>query len=116
MAKRWWEKFILARARQVWGWSPARKEALRKALVAPNRWVCAKCGSIVGPKERDVDHQEPVVDPTKGPTTWDDYFSRLLDVPSDKLSVLCKKCHKEKTGAENKRRRRKKAGPEPIQG
>lgn len=115
MAKKWWEKFMLSRARQVWGWSPARKEALRKALVGPNRWRCAKCGTMVGPKERDVDHQIPAVDPIKGQTTWDDYLTRLLDAPADTLSVLCKPCHKEKTSAENKTRRRPKAKSKKIQ-
>lgn len=115
MAKKWWEKFILARARQVWGWSPARKEALRKAQVAPNRWRCAKCGTMVDAKNRDVDHHEPAVDPTKAHTTWDEYFTRLLDAPADTLSVLCKPCHKEKTNAENKVRRKAKTKARKVQ-
>lgn len=112
--KKWWERFILTRARQVWGWSPARREALKKALVAPNRWRCSKCGIIVGPKDRDVDHQFPAIDPVKGFQSYDEYFTRLLDVDSDKLDVVCKVCHKEKTNAENKVRRKTKARAKKI--
>lgn len=114
--KKWWERFILARARQVWGWSPARKEALKKALVAPNRWRCAKCGTLCDSKDREVDHQYPVVDPQIGWVNWDSYFSRLLDVDASRLDVVCKACHKEKTRAENQKRRRPKAKSKKVQG
>lgn len=114
MKKKWWERFIISRARQVWGWSPARKEALRKALVGPNLWRCATCSKLIGPKDRDVDHKHAAIDPKDGWVSWDSYFTRLLDITSDNLDVVCKACHKEKTQSENKKRRRPKANKKKV--
>jgi hypothetical protein len=53
-----------------------------------------------------VDHINPVVDPAKGFINWDIYIDRIF-CEVDKLQVLCRSCHKEKT-AEEKLLRKKK--------
>lgn len=50
-----------------------------------------------------VDHIKPVVSPTKGFQSWDDFIDKLY-CEKDNLQVLCKSCHKEKTLKEKKKR------------
>jgi 5-methylcytosine-specific restriction endonuclease McrA len=51
-----------------------------------------------------VDHIEPVISPSAGFISWDTYYLRLF-VNQDQMQGLCKKCHSEKTRAENAERR-----------
>ena len=46
-----------------------------------------------------VDHEPPVVDPRTGFTTWDSFINNLF-CEEDKLQVLCKACHDEKSKEE----------------
>ena len=60
---------------------------------------CADCGELHPEVDARVDHIVPVVDPSKGFTTWDDFIYNLL-CEVDNLQVLCTKCHHAKTQAE----------------
>jgi 5-methylcytosine-specific restriction endonuclease McrA len=86
--------------------TPARGEVLRTARVAYGRYRCAKCTDVFGRKEVQVDHILPVVQ-TSGWDGFDGFISRLFCDPSG-LQVLCKPCHKDKSQAENKTRKRAK--------
>jgi hypothetical protein len=89
-----------------------------KARVSRGFYTCASCkeevpASLKTEKGRVnnvyVDHIDPVVDPSVGFTTWDDFIERLF-CEEDNLQVLCKACHDEKSSKEKeiaKERRRK---------
>lgn len=99
----------MSRINEVWGWSPARKEARKRAL-APDHvsQICAGCGGWFKKSETDVDHIVPVIDPEKSFEGYDKLILRKLAVTADELQVLCKaKCHKAKSESENKIRREK---------
>lgn len=86
----------------------ARNEALVAARVERGRYLCASCGGLFGPKEIQVDHIHPVVDPKVGFTTFDDYIQRLF-CPVEGYQVLCcgdgeTGCHGVKTRIENEMR------------
>ncbi len=78
----------------------ARTEAMVAARVERGKYLCASCGDLFGPKEVDLDHNEPVIDPKTGFTTWDSYIERLF-CPAEGFSVLCKACHEAKTKIED---------------
>ena len=87
---------------------------------------CAECKELYsekkdGKSQIQVDHIEPVLDTKIGFKDWNMWIERMFlgvdvwdekkgNIPdvSDKLQILCLKCHKEKTDRENKERRRKK--------
>jgi 5-methylcytosine-specific restriction endonuclease McrA len=88
-------------------WNPIHKT---KADARRGRglYECAGCGQIVPPTKKVgkkrinnvfVDHINPIVDPTKGFTTWDDYVERLF-CEQDNLQLLCGECHDKKSMAE----------------
>jgi hypothetical protein len=91
----------------------ARTEAMTAARVERGKYKCASCGDLFGPKEVDLDHNEPVVDPKHGFTTWDDYIARLF-CPAEGFSVLCKQCHENKTRVEDVMREHYKTKAEGI--
>jgi len=80
-----------------------RKDALADARVKRGQYKCAHCGHIFGPKEIDIDHVEPVVNPATGFKGWDEYVNRLF-VSKEGYQVLCKECHKQKSKEENETR------------
>jgi len=61
--------------------------------------TCSDCKSVVPETESAIDHVSPVVDPTKGFTTWDDFIYRLF-CEADNLQVLCNECHTVKSNKE----------------
>lgn len=83
-----------------------RNQALVAARVGRNQYLCTNCKLIFARKEVQIDHIEPVT-PITG---WDslDGFVTRLKVPIDKLQVICKTCHKSKSGVENEIRRTSK--------
>ena len=91
----------------------ARNEAMVAARVSRGLYKCASCEDLFGPKEVDLDHNEPVVDPKHGFTTWDDYISRLF-CPADGFSVLCHSCHEAKTQIEDSMREHYKTKGEGV--
>lgn len=80
---------------------PERKEAIRSARVARGKYKCAMCkGENFGPKEIQLDHIHPVIDPHVGFVDWNTYIDRLFcDVSM--WQILCRPCHNTKTDMEN---------------
>lgn len=92
-------------------WSPIHTTR-KKARVKRGYYKCNACKNSVtaskvikGKRVPNVfvDHINPVVDPIKGFTTWDDYIERLY-CEEDNLQVLCRSCHDNKTQKEKKQR------------
>lgn len=99
-------RLLIATWRKAWLYSPERREALEGAKTGPDDYTCASCGKTFHRKEIAVDHIEPVI-AVGGFVDWNTYHDRLF-VPPDRLQVLCKEtCHREKSKAENSRRKRK---------
>ena len=80
-------------------WRP-RNEALSEARVERGKYRCAGCKEIVGRKEIQIDHKDPVVDPKVGWVSLDLYAERMF-CEKENLQALCKtKCHSEKSRLE----------------
>lgn len=62
---------------------------------------CTKCRRLFPKNQMRADHVEPVVDPARGFTTWDDYIARMF-VEQDGYQAICIVCHKGKTDTERK--------------
>ena len=71
-----------------------------------NEYVCECCGEIVGRKQRQMDHIEPMI-PLTGWQGFDSMIDRLLADESG-WQTLCKDCHSIKTKAENEQRKNNK--------
>lgn len=99
--------YIIGALRKIWRWSRERRVCLANA-EGDDGYKCAECKKSFIKKEVAVDHIDPVVDPEKGWQGFDDFITRLW-CKADGLQVLCKGCHKAKTGKENKIRRKKAA-------
>lgn len=91
-------------------WAPIH-QAMKKANTSRGLYLCNGCNkkvpltTKVGPKRHKnifVDHIEPIVNPDKGFTTWDDFIEGLF-CELENLQVLCKSCHDIKTKEENDR-------------
>ena len=85
-------------------WAPI-SQVKKKANVARGVYECASCHEHVPPTVREgrkrvnnifVDHIEPIVDPSVGFTTFDEYIDRMF-CEEDNLQLLCGKCHDEKS-------------------
>ena len=79
-------------------WLP-RFQVMTDARQSRGKYLCNKCKEIVGTKEFQIGHKEPVV-PVTGWDSWDGFISRLF-CPKSKLQLLCKPCHKAKSKKEN---------------
>lgn len=75
--------------RRVWMWSRMRRLAVKRATGEDGFIYCEECEEMT-PKAH-VDHIEPCGD------IYSPGFFDRLNVSSDKLQVLCKKCHNAKT-------------------
>lgn len=103
-------KNILRRGSFYW---KARTEAMTAARVSRGLYRCAICGDLFGPKEVDLDHINPVVDPRHGFTTWDDYINRLFcDVEG--FQVICRADHSAKTLIEDSLREQYKTPKDVV--
>lgn len=100
-------------------WAPI-SETLKEARISRGLYKCAGCGEEVTAstvkdgkrvKNVHVDHIEPIIDPTKGFTTWDEVIERMF-CEKDNLQLLCGACHDAKTNEEraiaSERRRQEK--------
>lgn len=90
---------IKSALRKAWLTSPERNAVKKQARVGRGVYRCKgykRRSHKVSAKEVCVDHIEPVVNPSTGFTTWDELVDRLF-VTEDKLQVLCKECHKQKS-------------------
>jgi hypothetical protein len=100
MAKPWnpYSK-IRAAVRQVWRFSPARREALKLALQN-GKFVCPCCKIEFDKWCADVDH----VIPCGSFKSWGDSVGFLQRLFEGELRVICKGCHKKVT-AEQRRKK-----------
>ena len=102
-------------------WLP-RSQALRLSVVeegeynikidndrSRKKYQCAHCWGIFRAKEINVDHIDPVVDPEKGFTNFDDYIERMF-CEIKGFQILCKECHDIKTAEERVIRKETKDG------
>ncbi len=88
----------LRRATYRW---PYKNMAKNSQKIERGLYKCQSCGGIFGPKDINLDHIIPVIDVTKGFTTWDDFIERLF-VKTEGFQVLCTEiCHSNKTNIEN---------------
>lgn len=92
---------IRSALRQVWQWSPERREALSASRISRGNYQCATCRNLFAATQIEIDHIIPVgrtpgargSDPSD---TWDRFVKRLFCAPEN-LQVLCEPCHKAKT-------------------
>ena len=69
-------------------------------------YKCAMCSEEYVAADVQVDHINPVVDPSKGFINWDIYIDRIF-CEIENLQVMCKPCHKVKTELEKAERKKK---------
>jgi 5-methylcytosine-specific restriction endonuclease McrA len=110
MAKKIYNVHAVIRAalRKVWLWSPIHGEAQAKARIRRGVYVCNVCATEVGPKDKNVDHIEPVT-PLQGFKSleeWGPALQRMFD--PENHQILCLSCHKLKTSDENLQRKKLK--------
>lgn len=100
-------KSILRGGSKRW---PPKYEVLNEACVGQKvnvktgrlakHYKCASCGGEFPAKDVQVDHKNPIIDPTKGFESWDKVVDGMY-CEKDNLQVLCiDPCHKDKTAAE----------------
>lgn len=80
--------------RYVWVRSDQRKQALAKSRVSRGVYLCDCCGEHFGPKEVEVEHPVPRIEPGVGFNNIHTYLRRTF-VDADYLKVVCKDCHKD---------------------
>jgi 5-methylcytosine-specific restriction endonuclease McrA len=88
---------ILRRA--SYKWKP-RYQVLVKSRVGRGQYKCNICSSIVGRKDIQMDHVNPVI-PTTGWPGWEEYIDRLLADKESDWQAICRTCHDIKTKEEN---------------
>jgi 5-methylcytosine-specific restriction endonuclease McrA len=108
--------FIISALRAYMKRFPPKWKALKAASLGrlinkrsgrlAEHYRCAECLEPFVARDVQVDHINPVVDPAKGFEDWPTYMERLY-CEADNLQVLCKPCHKDKTNAERKERKKK---------
>jgi len=59
------------------------------------------CEGIFGPKEVQIDHINPTVDPKIGFVDWNTYIERMFPENANEFQTLCKTCHASKSSVEN---------------
>ncbi len=68
-----------------------------------DRHECASCGDLTHWEVLDLDHIKPMGPRPRAPEEFGDYIHRMFN---NKCQALCKSCHKIKTDAERKRRKK----------
>lgn len=105
-----WLTHKLRRISYQWG---PRKIALAKSRIARGKYKCASCGGEdFGPKDIQLDHIKPVIDPHFGFTDWNSYIERLF-CSENGFQTLCVSCHKYKTFQEDEVRKMVKSEKQP---
>jgi 5-methylcytosine-specific restriction endonuclease McrA len=94
------KRFLVQGLRRLSYKWPARSEALKRARLERNCYLCNICKNKFTRKEVQLDHIDPIVDPNTGFTTWDSYISKMF-CPAEGYQIICIPCHKEKTEQEN---------------
>lgn len=103
--------FIVSGLRAAYRRYPPKFETLKEAYVGKqvnpksgrsgSHYKCNECGGVFPASEVEVDHIIPVVDPSVGFVSWDEFISRLF-CKKENLQVLCETCHDKKTSEERK--------------
>jgi len=93
----------LRRASYRWG---PRNEAIKAARVARGLYKCAKCGSIVPNKDKELDHVESVIRADGDRQSLGEFAGRLF-APVTGWQILCIPCHRTKSELENATRRKR---------
>jgi len=108
--------YIFAALSKIWRWWPPRREVINRATRVKDGCEENKCERCLEwflvvhkfrrkIRQTQVDHIKPKIDPKKGFQGWDVLVKRTF-VSANKLQNLCKSCHRRKTNAENKKRKR----------
>jgi 5-methylcytosine-specific restriction endonuclease McrA len=100
------DNFIKGKLRQSSiRWQP-RGEALKAARRDRGKYECLHCKCLFPSNKVHLDHTDPIV-PLEGMPTmpdgsidWNVWISRCF-IPTEKWSVLCEKCHENKTSLED---------------
>lgn len=108
------KSFITSTLRGGFRRYPKKYEVLKEAFVdkrlnektkrVSSHYRCNKCKEVFPTKEVNVDHVNPIVPPSTGFTSWDDFINNLFCDKSN-LQVLCSTCHTAKSAVENKLRK-----------
>lgn len=83
-----------------------KKVNIKTGRVAQH-YRCNACKGEFVNADVQIDHKIPVTDTTKGFVDWNEFIGRLF-CNRENLQCLCKGCHRLKTNAENKERKRVK--------
>lgn len=94
------EKNLVRAIRQVWSWSYSRRLVVNRCLLPGGFSKCEKCGNTCA--KVYVDHIEPV-----GGFSLD--LIKRTFLTSKEYQGLCNECHREKTNAENRARKKKES-------
>lgn len=97
------KSFLIGKLRRLSYQIPARSEVKKRARIARGLYRCEACKTVLRNGEYQLDHIIPIINPTRGFVSWDDYIGKLF-VGADGLQLLCIPCHKTKTNKENERR------------
>lgn len=82
--------------RKIWMYSAIRREAIKRAKVAPNQYLCANCNERFKSNEIDVNHINGCGS-LKEFEDFSPFISAMFNENIDGLEILCKNCHKEFT-------------------
>lgn len=103
-------KSALRSASQRW---PPKYTCLNQACVGQKinpksgrlakHYTCKQCTGDFPAKEVQVDHINPIIDPSTGFTTWDGVVDNMF-CEQENLQILCLTCHKIKTKEEKERK------------
>ena len=120
MSEAEFKSFIISALRDKSRWWKPKTRAIARARVSKWIYKCESCGvewpANLPPlpwkkrkrKNIQADHIEPVV-PLTGFVSYDSWIERCF-VSAEKFQAICRKCHKEKTAEEGKKRRELKKG------
>lgn len=86
--------------RKIWMFSAIRKEAVKLAKKAPNRYMCAHCKALFKSTEIEVNHKHSAGS-LREFTDFTPFMTAMFQEDLSKLEVLCKECHKKHTNLSN---------------
>lgn len=108
------KSFITSHLRGAFRKYPPKYECLKDAFVGKKinektkrvsaHYKCNECKNDFPTSEVNVDHINPIVDPSEGFVSWDKFIENLF-CSRDNLQVLCSTCHDVKTKSENSLRK-----------
>jgi 5-methylcytosine-specific restriction endonuclease McrA len=95
------KNFVIATLRRATYRWPYKNMAKNLKRLERGLYECQVCHGAFSPKQINLDHIIPVIDPFKGFTDWNDFINRLF-VKTDGFQVLCSElCHSNKSILEN---------------